>query len=235
MSALFEKVTTVLLTLAAVGVASALVHREFIRPGEQASAGGRAFAAEQVERAEWDAVQREGIRVGSESASITIVEFSDFECPYCRRFDSTMRALPDEWQQQVARVLVHFPLDQHRFAVPAAIAAECAHEQGAFSPMERVLFAKQDSFGLKPWTSYAIEANIPDTATFASCMQRVPPHERIARGRALAESLAVRATPTLYVNGWRLSHSPRSNELMRLLEAARTGRPLDTVAKEAAQ
>jgi hypothetical protein len=82
------------------------------------------------------------------------VSFSDFECPYCRTFQSSLDSVRHDRGNAISFVFVHFPLPMHRFARPAARAAECANTLGKFDAFQRVLFGKQDSLGLKPWGSY---------------------------------------------------------------------------------
>lgn len=82
-------------------------------------------------------------------------------------------------------------LDMHRFARPAARVSECAHAQGKFDDMRRVLFGKQDSPGLTSWSSYAIEARMPDLPGFEACVAEVAPVARIEEAVKLGERVGV--------------------------------------------
>ncbi len=79
-------------------------------------------------------------QTGAKNGKITIVKFSDFECPYCARFRPTMQKILDEYPNEVTYVFKHFPLSFHQYAKTAAVASECAAEQGKFWEMYDELF-----------------------------------------------------------------------------------------------
>lgn len=89
--------------------------------------------------------------------------------------------------------------------------------------MYRALFADQDSLGLKPYSRYAVEAEMSDSATFESCM-RAPAPFQIAEDLEMGERLGVKGTPTLVVNGWLLSIPPTDMEFEKIVAASRDGR-----------
>ncbi len=157
----------------------------------------------------WEALRGYGSWVGDSTAPVTIVEFSDFECPFCRRFSELYHEVAAELPGQAALLYVHHPLASHRFARPAVIASECAGDQGRFAAMHDALFAAPDSFGLKEWRSYATEAQVPDLAAFDACVKGstgLP--ARVSRGIAFAPQVPVSGTPTVLLNGWRLPAGP---------------------------
>src|SRR6185437_2837175 len=79
----------------------------------------------------WKDLLPHAIPLGDSSGAVKVIEFADFECPFCRRFDSTMHVVVARYPGQVSRYFVHFPLPTlHRFALPAARAAECAGRLG---------------------------------------------------------------------------------------------------------
>lgn len=80
-------------------------------------------------------------KTGASNGRITIVEFSDFECPYCSRYKATTDQILEAYPDDVTVVFKHFPLSFHQYAKPAAIASECAAEQGKFWEMYDELFA----------------------------------------------------------------------------------------------
>lgn len=84
---------------------------------------------------------------GNVNAKITLVEYSDFQCPYCGSFHPTMNKVIEEYKDKVRWVYRHFPLSFHPNAQPAALAAECASEQGKFWEFADSMFANQDSLG----------------------------------------------------------------------------------------
>lgn len=165
-----------------------------------------------------------GVRLGPSSAPVQLVEFGDFECPFCATLHDRLKALRSRYPTKVAISYVHYPLPMHRFAEPAARAAECAGEQEHFERMHDLLFEQQNMLGLKPWDDFAAEAGVPDLAAFKSCIQSNGPVPRITQGRQLAEQLDIKGTPTLIINGWKLTHPPTEEELDRMIRAVLAGR-----------
>jgi protein-disulfide isomerase len=211
----FERLVTAVVALAALAVGSSAVRREFFPRN-----GRNTVPAERLEKSyvpNWDRLKQHGKWYGDSMAAITIVEFLDYECPFCARFHETLQATQREVNTPVALRLVQFPLPMHRFAVPAAVAAECASKQGRFGAMSDVLLARQDSFGLKSWTTYAAEAGVRDTIGFSKCVKSQT-RERIDADRAVGESISLRGTPTVVINGWRYSRAPTAAELREVLK-----------------
>ena len=159
---------------------------------------------------------------GPLAARDTVVEFMDFECPYCREFAMRLDTILERTQGTTLVVVQHFPLSIHRFAVPAAIVAECAQRQGAFWQVYRVLFTKQDSLGLKDWRSYAQEAGVPDLDAFEGC-RKLPADSfpRIASGVDIGERGGVRSTPTVWINGESRRGTQAIGPLRQLLAAGK--------------
>lgn len=157
-------------------------------------------------------------------APVQLVEFGDFECPYCATFHERLKAVRSRYPTNVALSYVHYPLPMHRFAEPAARVVECAGEQGLFERMHDLLFEQQDQLGQKSWDEYAAEAGVPDRAAFTSCTESSDPVPRITQGRRLGEQLDIQGTPTLIINGWKLTHPPTGEELDRMVRAVLAGR-----------
>ena len=137
-----EKTINVAIGVAALSIAAVLAHREFA-PTPKISVLTRAS----VEVRNWREALPIGVRYGNADAPVTIVVFSDFECPFCARFNAVADSALQR-RKDVALAFVHFPLASHRFAVPAARAAECADRYGRFGGLADLLFAKQDSLGI---------------------------------------------------------------------------------------
>jgi protein-disulfide isomerase len=174
----------------------------------------------------WRESLQHGRSIGDSLAPIIITEFGDFECPYCQRFAAKFRMQRARLGKDIALSYIHFPLTRiHRFALPAARAAECAGIQGRFAAYHDILYEKQDSLGLKSWSSYAREAQVPDTTEFATCVANVSPMSRVEAGVAWGQRLGVKATPTVMVNGLLFLNPPSDSMLAatiaRLLEDAR--------------
>src|SRR5687768_16889294 len=198
MSDRFDKILSALLTTAAILIAATLVRREFFARPQAAAASPRPEYS-----ANWTDFLASGYTIGDPSAPVKILGFSDLECPFCKTFHASILSIRKELPYDVASVFVHLPLGNHRFALPAARALECARPESKFVEMLDVLYAQQDSFGLKTWTSYAYEVGIRDTARFARCARDTVKVQAIEDGIAIAKGLRVRTTPTILVNGWR--------------------------------
>lgn len=161
-----DAVMSAILTLAAVAVATALVRREFFPDPGRLSAPNYALTFVPG----WEKLLVAGIQSGKADAPIKLIEFTDLECPFCRQFHTTVRAAQRKYANRVSHVFVHYPIAGHRFARLAARASECANDQGDFTTFIDVVFAKQDSLGLKPWAEYAREGGVSDSARFARCI-----------------------------------------------------------------
>lgn len=208
MASVLEKAATVTVVLAAVVIAVANVAR--LTSANLPNAGGIPHAPdpELVSEEDWDAMLENAIIDGDPMAPIVIVEFGDFECPFCRRFHETFVDAREVMGDSLALAYVHYPLPSHRFSVPSARAAECAEATGSGAAMVELLFAKQDSVGLKSWGSFAEEVGIAEGEAFAACVTGETPLPRISIGRALGERIGVTHTPTIIINRWRLPVTP---------------------------
>jgi protein-disulfide isomerase len=166
----------------------------------------------------WRTYANEGIRVGPEGAAVTIVEFSDFQCPYCRKAAKDLHRLRDSFPNDVAIVYRHLPI--HQFARAAAVAATCANRVGAFQAYHDQLFGQPDSIGTKRWTRFAWEAGIRDTVRFAACLHDQSVDAAIRRDSVAAIALEISETPTLLINHLMVIGSPGYARLREYVAAA---------------
>ena len=205
---------------AALVFAATYAHREF----GSAVVDSQRGAARQPERiAEWNELLQSGVLIGDSAAAVKVVEVADFECPFCRLFASGMRGQSEAVREKTALVFVHLPIPSHRFALPAARAAECAREQGRFAQIHDLIFEKQDSLGLKSWSSFARDAGVEDTVAFRRCADRTDLVAQVKRGQDMAAKLGINATPGVVVNGWRFFVPPKDSILTEILLAAGMG------------
>jgi protein-disulfide isomerase len=143
--------------------------------------------------------------IGSASAPVTIVEFSDFQCPFCQRVAPTLKQVQKTYGDKVRIVWKDFPLTQiHPEAFKAGEAAHCAGEQGKFWEYHDRLFANQQALQADSLKKYAAEAGL-DAAKFNACVDTSKYGDRVREGVAQGSRLGVNSTPTLYVNGRMLS------------------------------
>jgi protein-disulfide isomerase len=138
-----------------------------------------------------------------------ITEFSDFQCPYCRRLKAALDTIMGRYPNDVAVIYRHFPLTKlHPYASPAAYASVCAAQQGRFQGFYDVVFARQDSLGKLPWTAMAARAGVRDTVAFSRCLADSASVQAIAVDRQAGDQLKVRGTPTVLVDKWRVPGTP---------------------------
>jgi protein-disulfide isomerase len=139
--------------------------------------------------------------IGPADAPITIVEFSDYQCPYCRRWhDEVYEPLLAAYPGQIRLVYRHLPLTSiHPDAMSAAEAAMCAGEQDAYWPYHEKLFSSE-SLGNSTYVQYAQELKL-NMATFESCLSDHKYQQTIQEDSDFAINLGIRSTPTFFING----------------------------------
>lgn len=137
---------------------------------------------------------------GGEDADVTLVEFGDFECPYCANLSETLRILLTRYPHRLQIVYRHLPLSGHEHARAAAIAAICAGEQGEFWELHDLLFANQGALSEEDLRGYAESLEL-DMEAWDACQSSDRPRERLNRDEAAAIEAGVYAVPTTYVNG----------------------------------
>lgn len=203
--------------LAVAGVFIAGEARSWSTPSSSAGSGQAGSAQQQAVYLDgWEEYVDKGLVRGSRQAPVKLIEFVDFECPFCRQQAARIDSLLAEFPEDVQVTTHHFPLTSiHRFAKPTADAVECAELQDRGTEFAAVVFEKQDLLGLKPWSAYAEEAGIADVERFEECRTGAYYFPRIAQGMAFGERAGVTLTPTLVVNGWKLAGAPSSTEAFR--------------------
>src|SRR5262249_2322689 len=175
---------------------------------------------EEMKTADWSAATETGERMGPMQGQLTVVEFSDFQCPFCEKFSRALASVRTAYPTRITTVFHNFPLTSHSFAYAAARAAECAGAQGAFERYHDVLFAKRDSVGKKSFVAFANEAGVKDLAGFEACNASTVKVGSIERDIAMGRRLGVRGTPTVFLNGWRFAVPPDSARLDSALQAS---------------
>lgn len=153
---------------------------------------------------------------GPADAKVTIVEFSDFQCPACRQAHFALNEVLDKYGDQVKFVYRDFPLmGKHPDAMPAAIAATCAGEQGKYWEMHDELF-KAKSLAGDDLKNIAGRLGV-DLQKFASCMEEPGRAEEVKKDMKDGQLYGVNSTPTFYVNGY-LVVGANVAEINRLIE-----------------
>jgi predicted DsbA family dithiol-disulfide isomerase len=140
---------------------------------------------------------------GSPMAPVTIVEFSDFQCPHCAAANPELHRVVREHEGKVKLVFKHYPLPSHTRAVPAARAAEAAARQGKFWEMTDLLFTRQRALEDSDLEKYAEQIGL-DMERFRADYASPAVAAAVDNDRAEGEKVNVEGTPTVYVNGRKL-------------------------------
>jgi protein-disulfide isomerase len=142
---------------------------------------------------------------GSASARVTIVEFSDFQCPYCSRAASVAKQIKDKYGDKVRFVFRQFPLSFHENAKLAAEAALAANAQGKFWEFHDVLFANQQKLDAASLDEHAKKAGL-NLAAFKASLDKHEFAATVDADTKLGEQVAVNGTPTMFLNGARVAN-----------------------------
>ncbi|MBW2268647.1 MAG: thioredoxin domain-containing protein [Deltaproteobacteria bacterium] len=157
-------------------------------------------------------------RRGAKNAKVSIVEFSDFQCPYCSRVRPTLDQIEKEYGAQVVIAFKHLPLSMHPKAPAAHAAAEAAHRQGKFWEMHDLIFANQREMSPAKYEEYAKQIGL-DVARFKKDVASGAVKKRVEADAAQAASLGITGTPAFLVNGRYLSGAQPFPAFKRLIDA----------------
>jgi protein-disulfide isomerase len=137
---------------------------------------------------------------GAATAPITIVEYSDYQCPFCARVNPTLDKVRATYGDKVRIVFKDFPLPNHKEAPKAAEAAHCAGDQGKYWEMHDRLFGNQQQLVIPVLKQHAVDLKL-DAAAFGECLDSGKHTMRVTESMRIGEQMGVQSTPTLYVNG----------------------------------
>ena len=155
---------------------------------------------------------------GAAAAPVTIVEWSDFECPYCKSVLPTLERILEEYPEQVRLVFRHFPLHAiHPNAQAAAEAGACAQDLGAFWELHDLMFDEQDTLTLDDLKDKAERAGL-DAEAFTACLEREGIADRVDADRRAGIEVGVNGTPALFVNGRPLAGAVAYEQLAEVVE-----------------
>ena len=179
-----------------------------------ASANAEAFPAQ---------LDQFGVSVGREDAPVVVREFADYQCPACGNFSSASKRLKQEYVDEGKVRFVYFdlPLQQHQNAIPAAQAARCAGDQGAYWSMHDRLYDSQTEWSgsndpVATFTRYAGDLGLEERR-FRRCMTTELHREAVEQSRRVAMQLRVASTPTVLVDNIRLTR-PGWGQLSAVVE-----------------
>jgi protein-disulfide isomerase len=157
--------------------------------------------------------------VGNSSALVTILEFTDFQCPFCVSSQETLKSIRTKYSDQVKIVTRHFPLSGHEGAKPLAIATLCANEQGKFEAYKAVVFGMRtvtnEDLILKAETLGGFNME-----QFKQCLQSKKFDTQIQQDLADGQKYGVRGTPAFFVNGYPLMGAAPVEDFDELIQRA---------------
>ena len=163
-------------------------------------------------------VAAEGPSKGPDKAPVTIVEFSDFECPFCSRAEGTVAQVLGAYGDKVRLVYRDFPLPMHPNAQKAAEAAHCAGDQGKYWEMHGRLFANQQSLEVAALKKHAGGLEL-DQGKFDKCLDSGAKAKLVDANRKAGEEVGVTGTPAFFVNGMMLSGARPFEEFKSLIDS----------------
>ncbi|MBW2713392.1 MAG: thioredoxin domain-containing protein [Deltaproteobacteria bacterium] len=159
-----------------------------------------------------------GITIGPDDAVITIIEFTDYQCPFCERAEPTMQQVIATYPDQVRWVYRHFPLtSMHPQASDAAKAAICADRQDKFIGVHRALFQNKRNLSPERLVAIAGEQSL-DVPAFETCFGASEVEEQVTRDLAEGQAAGVSGTPAFFLNGISFSGAKPFEEFDKLIQ-----------------
>ncbi|HEX6199552.1 MAG TPA: thioredoxin domain-containing protein [Thermoanaerobaculia bacterium] len=154
---------------------------------------------------------------GPEDAPVTIVEFSDFECPYCSRVVPTLKRVKEEYGDQVRLVFKQYPLPSHPHAQKAGEASLCAHDQGKFWELHDAMFEDQQNLGPEALVAKAEGLGL-DVGTFRECLQSGRYADAVEEDLREGARAGVSGTPAMFVNGRLVSGAVPYEQISQVID-----------------
>jgi len=202
---------TGLLVVCALVITGLVVRREFFGPKQEPR-------IRQIRN--WQDLDFNGSRTGPSEAPVQMVEFFDYQCPFCKSVQPDVRAVLEEHPNTVSVVHEHFPLRVHRHAFRAAEAAECARRKDRFAAFHKLLFANQERLGTLSYDGLAWKAGIRDTASFERCLETEKTANLVKSDQAIGKKLGVHAIPAFLINDKLITGALPKSRLEDLVQQA---------------
>ncbi|MBU1148622.1 thioredoxin domain-containing protein [Patescibacteria group bacterium] len=145
---------------------------------------------------------------GAENSAVTIIEFSDFQCEFCRQWNDVYRQLALKYGSRIRRVWKDFPIESvHADAKNAAVAARCAQQQFSFWEFHDGLYQNQDNLGPETYSRIALEIGL-DAEKFLNCQGDLAPRKLVESSIREGVAFGVSNTPTLFVDRYVIKEAP---------------------------
>ncbi|HYZ90130.1 MAG TPA: thioredoxin domain-containing protein, partial [Myxococcales bacterium] len=160
--------------------------------------------------------------IGPRTAPVTIVEWSDFQCPFCGRVEPTLQQLREEYKGKIRLAWKNQPLSFHPNAMPAAEAAMAAHEQGKFWEFHDELFKRQNELGPALYDDVAKKLGL-DLKKFRASVESHRHAGQIQADMAAGTALGAGGTPTFFINGKKLVGAQPIDQFKQIIDAELAG------------
>jgi protein-disulfide isomerase len=156
--------------------------------------------------------------MGSPNARITLVEFSDFQCPYCSKAVAQINAILKAYPNDVKLIFKQYPLDSHPAAAICAAAALAAHNQGKFWELHDLMFANRAKLGRPAILAWAAQIGL-DMKRFQQDLDSDAVKKSVRRDTADGDNAGVEATPTIFINGQRYNGDYDLEQVRPIIDA----------------
>lgn len=171
---------------------------------------------------ELPAINDNDIQIGAKDAEVKVIEFSDFQCPYCRAFQlNTIQKILKDYKDKIFFVYKNFPLDFHKQAENAALAALCANEQGKFETYSTKLFDLQDDWGksegIQKFKIYAAQLGLK-TADFNQCLDDKKYQDKVNQDKEEGKNFGISGTPVIFINDQFKSGAVGYDEIKKIID-----------------
>ncbi len=151
--------------------------------------------------ADWTKYAATGNHLGPQGAPVSLVVFTDYECPFCRQLSESLRVLNPQLAAKVRVTYRNYPLSAHTHAFEAAVAAQCAAWQGRFRAFDSTLTTlPAGTLGRLAWPTLAAGSGITDQQKFAACLRSPVAISTVVADTIAGNRLGIPATPTLLIN-----------------------------------
>jgi len=200
---------TVILVICALIVTILVVRRElFLRQNN--------LSYQIVKISNWEILLSGGQIVGNRSAAVYIVEFFDYECPYCKEMEMVLKKLINKYKGKVSLIRYNFPLPGHKYSYDAAVASLCASNQGKYESFHEILIREKTFDGR--WDSLAVLAEIQDILSFRKCLLDKDARNRIQNEINIAKRFNIQSVPTIVINGYMIQGMISEEQLDKLIQ-----------------
>ena len=162
---------------------------------------------------------------GNKDASVTLVEYLDFECEACGAYYPVVKRLSEEYKDEMKFIIRYFPLPGHKNSMTSALAVEAAGKQGKYWEMHNIVFENQRDWGEKQapdpkiFENYARQIGL-DMNQYGKDVTSQELKDRIERDRKSGQSLNLQGTPSFFLNGERIENPRGYEDFKALIESA---------------